>query len=227
MCRVGLYSPSPSGLSPEEQVFRKMSSIMRFGNLALSDRKVTVTAARQLSLGRGGGAEVPDCKTRDRKISIVLNEEPELRWGNSFTAPLRWSKPAGDVTLLQPCAHQMGTSKPWPPEGSSALSPSIVVAPKQFAEKRRAFYHWFPLSHLEYAKDNVWMQSTPNAGVCPNFGGSVYLYLVAVKQWLRMSGTVGHVGFISSPTPIQLSMRIAAEILVLPENMYFTNHDCV
>lgn len=97
MCRVGLYSPSPSGLSPEEQVFRKMSSIMRFGNLALSDRKVTVTAARQLSLGRGGGAEVPDCKTRDRKISIALNEEPELRWGNSFTAPLRWPKPTGDM----------------------------------------------------------------------------------------------------------------------------------
>lgn len=49
MHRVGLSSPSPSGISPEEQVFRKTSSIMRFGNLALSDRKVTVTAERQPS----------------------------------------------------------------------------------------------------------------------------------------------------------------------------------
>lgn len=97
MCRVGLYSPSPSGFSPEKQVFRKMSSIMRFGNLALSDRKVTVTAARQLSLGGGGGAEVSDCKPGDKKMSISLNEEPELQWGDSITAPLTRSKCDGDV----------------------------------------------------------------------------------------------------------------------------------
>lgn len=50
MHKVGLSSPSPSGISPEEQVFRKTSSVMRFGNLVLSDHKVTATAERQPSL---------------------------------------------------------------------------------------------------------------------------------------------------------------------------------
>lgn len=228
MHRVGFDSPSPSGFSPEKQVFRKMASIMRFGNLALSEHKVTVTAARQLSLGwGGGGAEVSDCKPGDKKISIALNEEPELLRGNSITAPLRWTKPTGDVW---PCSShlpiRLGTSKPWSPKGSTSLPPSTVVDPQPSCADK-AQQSLLSLLQLEYAKDNVWMQSTPNTGVCPNFGGAVYLYLVAVKHWLQTSGTGEHLGFISSPTPIQLSMRIAAEILVLPENMYFTNHNCV
>lgn len=47
MLRVGLSSPSPSGTDPEDQVFRKTSSVMRFGNLMLSDDKVTVNTERQ------------------------------------------------------------------------------------------------------------------------------------------------------------------------------------
>lgn len=54
MHRFGLSS-SPSGISPEEQVFRKTSSVMRFGNLVLSDRKVTVTAEKQSPQEQGGG----------------------------------------------------------------------------------------------------------------------------------------------------------------------------
>lgn len=206
MRRVGLYSPSPSGFSLGKQVFRKMSSITRSGNLALSDCKVTVTAARQLSLGWWwGGAQVSDCESGDRKISIALNEEPEPRWGNSTTAPLRWSKPSGDVWL---CPSHVPRGWGHPSHGPQrAAQPChhpwwwILSNPGQ-TRHGRAFYHWFPLLQLEYATGSVWMQSTPNAGVCPSFGGAVYLYLVAVKQWLQTPGTVGHLGFISSSTPI-------------------------
>lgn len=70
---------------------------MRFDNLVLSDHKVTVTAEKQSPLEQGGGGEESARKLGDGKISIALNEEPELQWGNSITAPLRWFKPAGDV----------------------------------------------------------------------------------------------------------------------------------
>lgn len=135
MHKVGLSSPSPSGISPEEQVFRKTSSVMRFGNLVLSDRKVTATAERQPSLEWGGGAEASDCKPGDGKISIALNEEPELQWGNSITAPLRWLKPTGDV---RPCSTHVPIRWEHPShslQSSTALPPSVVVAPKQFADK--------------------------------------------------------------------------------------------
>lgn len=147
MHRVGLSSPSLSGISPEEQVFRKTSSIMRFGNLALSDHKVTVTAERQPPLEWRGGGEASACELGDRKISIALNEEPEPQWGNSITAPLRRSEPSGDVqhSLRAPIGWVHPWHGPWraarpchPQRGGTSVrmsSPSTVVAPKQFAEK--------------------------------------------------------------------------------------------
>lgn len=145
MHRVGFDSPSLSGFSPEKQVFRKMASIMRFGNLALSEHKVTVTAARQLSLGwGGGGAEVSDCKPGDKKISIALNEEPELQQGNSITAPLRWTKPTGDVW---PCSSHLPIRWGHPSRGPQrAAHPChhpqwwILSHPVQ-TRHSRAFYH--------------------------------------------------------------------------------------
>lgn len=126
MHRVGLSSHSLSGISPEEQVFRKTSSIMRFGNLALSDHKVTVTAERQPPLEWRGGGEASACELGDRKISIALNEEPEPQWGNSITAPLRRSEPSGDVQhSLHPCTHQMGAPMAWSMESSTSLPPPV------------------------------------------------------------------------------------------------------
>lgn len=93
MYRIRLSSPS--GISPEEQVFRKTSSIMRFGNLVLSDHRVTVTAERQLSLEWGGRGEASACEPGDGKISIAVNEEPELQRGNSITAFRDGPKPLG------------------------------------------------------------------------------------------------------------------------------------
>jgi len=125
-CRVELSSPSPCGISPEEQVCRKTSSIVGFDNLALSDRKVTVTAGRQPSLERGGGGEVPACELGDGKISFALNEELELQWVNSVTAPLGWSEPAGNVQLsLCPGTHRVGASELWYVESSTALPPLL------------------------------------------------------------------------------------------------------
>ena len=164
MHRVGLSSPSPSGISPEGQVFRKTSSIMRFGNFALSDRKVTVTAERQPSLEWGGGGEASACEPGNGKISIALNKEPELQWGNSITAPLRWFKPAGDV---RPCSTIVPIRWEHPSHGpqraaQSCHHPWWWLPSNLQTGHRGAFYHQFPSLQLECAKDNVWMQSIPH-----------------------------------------------------------------